>query len=166
MDKRGVNSVLDYSVKSQAQWPGFVLRGVCFVFLIALLFGALSTTFRVVDSAMDPETGATMRQSRWLGHKFSPVVNETALDARLTRMGISHTHTWKYYSSTGHNIFGMAMRRGCGRLPAVGRAPLEELVEKSSDIEIKQFVLTMGSGTDAQQRAAVDAAFDRVFDTH
>ena len=161
MDKRG--PVLEYSVKSQAEWRGFVLRATCFVALIALLLAALTTTVRVVDSAMDPETGAIMRQTRWLGHRFSPVVIETALDARLTRMGISHTHTWKYFNDTGYNVLGIAMWRGCGQLPAVGRAPLEEFVDKSSDIEIKQFVLTMASGTDAQQRAAVDAAIERTF---
>jgi hypothetical protein len=162
MEGRHPASVLAYSIKPKRRLSVFAIRGACFVAGIAVLYGALSTSVRTVSYWMDPETRAVKMQTEWLGYKLSPVVTETALDQRLAVMGIAHTHTWQFCSEAESKALGTV--RGCGIAPKIMQCPpqmLLDFVDHASDSEVKQFVQTMSSGTDAQQQAAIDAAADR-----
>jgi hypothetical protein len=134
-----------------------------------VLFGAfclVSVPVRQVESRVDGVTGSMTWKTVWLCCMTSgPRKDVSPLEARLTRMGASWTPQWYTLHNTHRTLLGRATCYECGSAPPIhGLRPcLEEFVKASSDEEIRQFVRVMASGTEAEQRAAVDAAERKAF---
>lgn len=114
-------------------------------------------------SRIDSVTGSVQRQTIWpLGISFAPRPDPSALDVRLTKMGVYWNPNWCFVSDVRYGIFGCC-GRGCGRAPAIYqlRPAMKEFVDASTDNELRAFVSVMQSGTDAQRSAAIEAAVDK-----
>ena len=138
---------------------------MCTLVVAFVLVAAWNPNVYVKRNWMDPETRAEKHQTQLFGISFSAVVTETPLDARLSSMGVAHTHSWQFLHEISSSAIG-SRTYGCGSAPAIYQFPddmIKDFVVMSSDSQIMQFVWTMKSGTDAQQQAAVVAACERVF---
>ncbi len=115
---------------------------------------------------MDAVTGSNSWKTVWLmGITSGPHVEVSPLQARLTSSGIPWTPSWQFLHNTHRNVFGGATCYECGSAPAIYQLSpaLKAFVGASTDAELRDFVRVMQSGTDAQQKAAVDAAGDKGF---
>jgi hypothetical protein len=113
---------------------------------------------------MDAVTGSTAWNATWLfGVTSGPRFDVSPLETRLKSSGINWTPSWNFLHSTGRNVFGGATSYGCGSAPRIYqlRPVLKEFAAASTDAELRDFVRVMQSGTDAEQKAAVEAAADK-----
>jgi hypothetical protein len=144
------------------RWPWRTLSVVATLSL--LLIASLAVTVRQIEGWIDPVTGSMMGKTVWLfGITTGPHVNVSALELRLKSSGIRWTPSWRFLHNTHLNIFGGATCHECGSAPPIYqvRPVLEEFAAASTDAELREFVRVMQSGTDAEQKAAVDAAGEK-----
>jgi hypothetical protein len=88
-------------------------------------------------------------------------VEVSPLEQRLRRMGVTWVADWRCLSDVHYSLFDWS--RGCGPAPAIYflRSEMKAFVDASSDQEIREFVRVMQTGTEAEQRAAVEAAEEK-----
>src|SRR5439155_26684174 len=92
-----------------------------------------------------------------------PSVDESSLETRLKVCGIAWTPSWHFLHNTHRTVFGNATCYECGSAPPIYqlRPALKEFAAASTDAELREFVRVMQSGTDAEQKAAVEAAGEK-----
>jgi hypothetical protein len=143
-------------------WRTLIIVGV----LLLLALAAPTVSVRQVESRMDAVTGSMTSRTVWVfGITSGPRVEVSPLETRLKRSGITWSPAWRFLHNTHRNIFDAATCHECGSAPAIYqlRPWLKEFAAGSTDAELREFVRVMESGTEAEQRAAVDAAGDKVF---
>jgi len=121
-------------------------------------------TLRQEEGRVDAVTGSMMSKTVWpFGITSGPRVDASPLEVRLKSSGITWTPSWQFLHNTRHNVFGGATCRECGSAPPIYplRPVLKEFAASSTDAELREFVRVMQSGTDAGQKAAVDAAGEK-----
>jgi hypothetical protein len=140
---------------------------------LRLFFGLLAgvpllaspfVSVRETRNRMDAVTGSMEWQTVWLSHLTSgPTIDVSPLELRMKKVGVSWTRDWRFLSNTPRTIFGTPTCHECGSAPPISQIQpvLKGFVDTSSDDEILTFVRIMQSGTEAQQRAAVDAACEK-----
>jgi hypothetical protein len=132
--------------------------------VLLLVVAAPTVTVRQVESRLDPVTGSMTWKTVWLfGISPRPRVDVSPLETRLRSGGISWTPSWQFLHDTHRNIFGGATCHECGSAPPIYqlRPVLKEFAAASTDAELREFVRVMQSGTDAEQKAAVEAAGEK-----
>jgi hypothetical protein len=130
------------------------------------LFLLTSAPVRQVESRVDGVTGSMSWKTVWFfGLTSGPRKDVSPLEARLVRAGVPWTSRWHTLHNTHRTLFGRATCYECGSAPAISplRSCLQEFVDASSDEQIRTFVRVMESGTEDEQRAAVDAAGQKLF---
>ena len=159
MSSMPLNYVSSDGLRSRRRWPW---RTLCAVVAVLLLGVAASTVaVRRVESRMDVVTGSMTWKTVWLlGITSGPRVDVSPLETRLRSSGIAWTPAWQFLHNTHRNVLGGATCYECGSAPAILelRPVLTEFAAASTDAELREFVRVMQSGTDAERRAAVDAA--------
>jgi hypothetical protein len=151
-----------YTPRSRRRVPWRTIGVVAAVLVLAVAGGTIAV--KQVEGRMDAVTGSVTRQTVWLfGVKSAPRVEVSPLETRLRSRGISWTPSWQFLHNTHRTVFGVATCYECGSAPAISQlCPVLGLfASASSDAELREFVRVMESGTDAQQKAAVDAAADK-----
>lgn len=138
--------------------------------LLLLLFAALipfPTRNRL--SWIDPITGAMKYQNVTFGHAHPPTIRLTALDHRMAKLGIPHQPDWQFIHDHMMSLWGGTRGWGCGTAPPIysfaTTGALAGWVAKATDDEIRLFVTTMQTGGEDQQKAAVEAAFEKSLST-
>jgi hypothetical protein len=142
--------------------PWHVVGAVAVVASVALLLPGISV--RQVESRIDTVTGSVTWTTTWpLGIHGGTRTAVSPLEARLKAAGIPWTPDPRFIHNTHRNVFGGAIKYECSSAPPVYslRPMLHAFCACATDGELREFVRVMQSGSDAQQRAAVDAAADR-----
>ena len=148
--------------RSRRRWPWRRLIAAIAVLLLAL--AAPTVAIRQVESRMDPVTGSMTWKTVWLfGITSGPRVDVSPLETRLKNSGITWTQSWQFLHNTHRTVFGNATCYECGSAPEIYqlRPVLKEFAAASTDAELRKFVRVMQSGTEAEQKAAVEAAGEK-----
>lgn len=131
------------------------------VAVVLLALATATVPVRYVESRMDAVTGSMTWKSVWLsGITSGSRVDVSPLETRLTGSGIAWTPSWKFLHRTHRSVGGIATCYECGSAPPIYQLlpVLKEFAAASTDAELREFVRVMQSGTDAQKKAAVEAA--------
>lgn len=148
--------------RSRQRWRWWALTAAVIALAAALLLPAI--TVRQVESRIDAVTGSMTWKTVWLfGITSAPRLEVSPLETRLKKGGVSWTPSWRFLHNTHRNIFGNATCYECGSAPPIYHLlpVLDEFVRASTDDELREFVAVMQSGTEEQQKAAVDAAAEK-----
>ena len=131
---------------------GWTLGIAGFALVLALLIPL--PMWRVATS-INPTTGTEVRQS-----SSGTVTVPSPLETRLRAAGIAWTARPQFLGATRYDITGRSCGAECGTAPPIYplRPLLKAFADASTDGELRAFVRVMETGTDAEQRAAVDAA--------
>jgi hypothetical protein len=159
MSSTPLNYVSPDSPRTRRRWPWRTLSVIAAVLL--LLVVAPTVAVRQVESRMDAVTGSMTWKTAWLfGITSGPRLDVSPLETRLKSSGIPWTPSWQFLHNTHRNVFGSATCYECGSAPAIYhlRPVLKEFAAASSDAELREFVRVLQSGTEAEQKAAVEAA--------
>ena len=158
---------LDYASSASAR-PRRPLRWRRVWIVAALLSSALALWWTVPvrrdEDVIDAVTGSMARKTVWLGCLTSgPKVDVSPLERRLKSAGVTWTPDPRFLHNTHRTASGHARGFECGMAPPMYtlRPLLKDFVGASSDAELAAFVRVLQSGTDAERRAAVDAAADK-----
>jgi hypothetical protein len=155
---------LDYAASdatrsSRRTWPARVFGTAILVALLTIFIP--TPTVRQVESSMDAVTGSMTWKTTWIfGIPSTPRVDVSPLERRLVRMGAAWTPRRAFLHNTYIDLFDRPRGWECGEAPPIHTlAPLlQDFVAASTDEEVVAFVRTMESGSDDEQRAAVEAA--------
>jgi hypothetical protein len=164
MDPTPLSYVSPDTPRSRRRVPWRTIGVLAAALFLALAGGTIAV--KRVEGHMDAVTGSVTRQTVWLlGVRSAPRVEVSPLETRLRNSGISWTPSWRFLHNTHCTVFGVATCYECGSAPAIGqlRPALGLFVSASTDAELRDFVHVMESGTDAEQKAAVEAAADKAF---
>jgi hypothetical protein len=135
------------------------------IMLIAIVLGLIALLaapvipIRYSESWIDPVTGSEKSQTTWVfGLTRGPRYTVSPLETRLRQIGYSYTPAWQFLSRDQVNISSHHIEDGSA--PPIYRLEvvLKPFVEVSTPDELRKFADTMQSGTEQQQKAAVDAA--------
>ncbi len=140
-----------------------------FVTILALIIGfavlaSPLVTFRQDLCWIDATTASMKRQTIWpFGITAGPMIEASAIDLRLQQVGLNANPNWRLLSDTDRTVLGLAISRGCGLAPPIYqlRPVLDEFARTSSDADLREFVRVMQSGTESEQRAAIEAAAEK-----
>ena len=150
---------LDYAPPAHRRrlprWARWSIGISLLVLTLALL---IPLPVRRVTTSVNPTTGTVVRQT---GARVVTILSP--LEARLAAAGIPWTARPRFLGETSYDIFGQSQGRACASAPPIYqlRPLLKEFAAASTDAELRSFVRVMETGTDAEQRAAVDAASEK-----
>ena len=116
------------------------------------------------DRRVDAVTGTTSWTTVWpFGITGGSRFDVSPLELRLKRSEIPWTPAWRGVHSTHRNLCGRAVGYECGSSQPINtlRPVSEAFAAASTDEELTEFVRRMGSGSEAEQQAAVDAAVEK-----
>jgi len=119
-----------------------------------------------VEGSVDAVTGSLSSKTTWFGIlRFGPTVTSSPLEIRAKSMGLNLRADWRRVSDCEY--FTLGTSRGCDLMPPVFRMGswMKPFVQKASDAEVRTFLQIMQTGTDAQQKAAVEGAVTQYFDS-
>jgi hypothetical protein len=146
----------------------FLLIGIVLLIMIVALLSMVTVPH---DSQwMCSVCGAQRRQTVWFGWRRPERVQETALGAWIGRKEKQHEHSWQFVHRRMRSVFGGTLGWACGRAPAIyslatlGDA-MDRYVGSASDEELSALVAVLRTGTDEEQRQAVQRAWDRVLES-
>jgi hypothetical protein len=132
------------------------------VALAALIFGAGRTVsgYRIW---IDPVTGSMKHESSFLIFPNSTEVSRSELERWIIRHEGAYKPRWDHLSTGTRTLFGRSF--ACSLSPPI--FPLQgrvnaEFVRSSTDREIVEFVRIMRTGTEEEQKQAVNAAIEKV----
>ncbi len=134
------------------------------VFILAV--ASLMTPVRSSAFWVDPVTASIRRQATWFAIPGPEDIDRTEIERWIIRREGQHASSWKFCSRAYKTIWGATRARGCSTGPPV--MPLRDgetnarFVRASSDEEMAAFIRVMRTGTDAEQRQAVDAALAKI----
>ena len=132
--------------------------------LAALLLG---TSVRQELGWVDRVSGSRKSQTAWrFGWSSSPVVTESPLAARYRQLGLRWQPDWRNVHGTYHDAFGRSVGHAHGSAPAIYHLAMDPALQAaflagSSDGEVRAFFRVMSDGTEAEQEAAVEAAYEK-----
>ncbi len=135
--------------------------------LSAIVLGVVSTSVPVrwEMAWIDPVTGSTRQQTRWVpGIQSTATVEISALERWLRQREKEVSRHWNLSQRTGVTLWGNAVSAGHSPHPPIHRLrgdPLRQFVSDSSDDVIGAFVAAMRSNSDDDQQAAVAAVLSR-----
>ena len=162
MSSTRLNYVSPDTPRSPRRWPWRTLSVVAAVVLLAV--AAATVSVRQVESRMDAVTGSTTWKTVWVfGITSGRRTDVSPLETRLKSSGITWTPSWQFLHNTRRTVLGNATCYECGSAPPIDqlRPVLKEFAAASTDAELREFVRVMQSGTDAERKAAVEAAGER-----
>ena len=162
MSSTALNYVSPDTPRSRRRWPWRTLSAVAAVLLIA--FAAPTVAVKQVESRMDAVTGSMTWKTMWLfGTTSGARVDVSPLETRLKSSGITWAPSWQFLHNKHRTVFGKATCCECGSAPPIYqlRPVLEEFAAASTDADLREFVRVMQSGTDTEQKAAVEAAVEK-----
>jgi hypothetical protein len=157
-----LNYVSTDDCRQRRTWPARALGAAALVLVGVLLLP--EPTVRQVESSVDAVTGTMTWKTVWMfGITSPPRIDVSPLERRLVKAGIPWTPQRAFLHNTHLDVFGRPRAWECGWAPPIHsiRVILEEFAAASTDDELREFVHTMESGTEAEQKAAVDAAGEK-----
>jgi hypothetical protein len=128
------------------------------------LFVPVTQPVRQVRSRIDAVTGSMEWMTTGPGGVTSgPVVQPSGLEKRLLKMGLSWKRDWRFLHNVRRTMTGRAVGYECGLAPPIMeiQVVLTAFAGAATDEEIREFVRVMRTGTEAEQRAAVEAAGEK-----
>jgi len=135
--------------------------------IAAAIFAVLSvpvTPVAQTRSRIDAITGTMEWQTTWpFGLTRGPALDVSPLELRLKKMGTPYARDWRFLHNTHRTVFGRAMGYECGSAPPIYslRPVLQDFANVSSDEQVRELVRVLTTGTEAEQRAAVDRELNR-----
>jgi hypothetical protein len=147
---------------ARRRWPWRILTALAVLALAVFWVPTVET--RHIETSVDPVTGTmTWKTSALFGVGSGTRVNVSPLETRLRASGISWSPSQRYLHNTSYSLLGK--RYACSSAPPIYDIipVLKEFAAASTDEELREFVRVMQSGTDDQQKAAVDAATEKAF---
>lgn len=109
---------------------------------------------------MDGVTGTIKRRTDWVvGLSTGERTEPSALDLRLRTLGANVPPRWHHIQGDSRTLLGGVTARSHGSAPRIlslGPDLLKLFVDASTDDEVVAFARAMQSGTDAEQRFAVE----------
>ena len=144
---------------------GIVIASVA-ILIIVLAMLSLTIEAKRDMISIDPVTGSIQNQTHWCwGMKSTPTVHRSPLADWVVRKEGSIKYDWHFLCGQGRSIWGRYNGHAiCGPAPVIYPlhvSLIDGFVKQSSDEELQRFVDVMRHGTEAEQRAAVDAACNR-----
>ena len=136
------------------------VAAVCLAFI-----GLSAVTGREVERRIDTVTGTMTSKTTWaFGIPSAPAVDTSPLELHLKQRNIPWMPNSRFLHSTQYDGFGRATRRACATAPPIYsfRPILGDFAVASTDEELREFVRVMQSGTEAEQRATLEAAAESV----
>lgn len=156
---------LNYEPSKPSRLSRTLWRQAVVIGLVVLVVAAMpGVTVRKVESRIDEVTGSMSWENVWIfGITSGPRITPSSLETRLKQSGISWTPRWHTLHNTHRNIFGSALRYDCSSAPPIFeiRLVLREFATTCTDDDLREFVRVMQSGTESEQKAAVDAANEK-----
>jgi hypothetical protein len=160
------SAALDYvsadRPRSRGRWPWRAL--ITTVIFLALVLSLPAITVRQIESRVDTVTGSMSWKTVWLfGFTSGPRVDMSPLELRLKNAGVQWTPSWHFLHNTHRNLLGGATCHECGSAPPIYRLRplLGQFAAASTNTELREFVRVMQTGTEAEQKATVDAAVEK-----
>ena len=123
----------------------------------------ISLTIRDVRIETDCVTGSTRTKTeRAFGLIRYERIEPSRLENALRQRQIAWTPQWQLISQIEYRMVSVA--RGCTSAPPIhSMSPvMSQWADTKSDAELRDFVTTMTSGTEAQQKATMDASVAEV----
>ena len=117
---------------------------------------------------VDSVSGSHKSQTVWrFGGPSTLVVSDTPLAERYRKLGLRWEADWRNVQGTSVSLFGRVLGRGHGPAPEIYRFKDPNLqrwyLAAASDDDVRALFRVMSGGTEAEQKAAVDAACERAF---
>ena len=116
---------------------------------------------------IDAVSGSRMDQTQWrVGPTTAPLVTPSRLEKRFRELGLTWTPDWRNVKGTYRDAWGRSVGHGHGAAPAIYTLAHHDdlqrgLIAASTDKELRELFRVLSGGTEAEQRAAVDAACDK-----
>ena len=131
------------------------------ILAVALFVPSLPVRRTIIE--VDAISGQVRRSSRWAGGHRSTAVESSELADRLRSLGVAWAPDWRTINVYEYGIFCNLTTRGCSVAPAIYqlRPVLAAFADASSAEELRAFVKVMQTGSESEQRKAVDQACDR-----
>lgn len=159
--------VLEYQRPVPSPWRRWVIRGILIPAAVLLLALSLPTFWvRQETGWVDAISGSRKYQTDWrLGWSTTPGITDSALALRYRKLGLQWNPDWRCVQGTYVNLFGRHIGWAHGTAPPIlAFGVVDQLYAGSaSDEEVRGFFRVMTAGTDAEQKAEVEEAADRVF---
>ena|SRR5687768_9006070 len=159
---QSLNYVSTDDCRPRRTWPARTLGAAALLLLGAVMLP--EPTVRQVESSVDAVTGTMTWKTVWIfGITAPPRIAVSPLERRLVKAGIPWTPQRVFLHIKHLDVFGHPRAWDCGWAPPIHsvRVILEEFAAASTDEELREFVRIMESGTEAEQKAAVDAAGEK-----
>ena len=143
------------------------ILAVFVVVVLAALLVATPVYVRQDLGWIDAISGSQKSQTVWRdGASPPPVVSDSLLAERYRRLGLQWEPDWRNVKGTYRNVLGRSVGSGHGSAPEIYSLALSRDLQRSyltvaSDADVREFFRIMSSGTDAEKRAAVEAACDK-----
>lgn len=154
---------LDYAAPSIARprWRWLLRTLIILIVTLLLTIAAESITYRIDSTYVDTVTGSMSSRTTWLHGLYSnSQTTVSPLETRLRTSGIPWAPQWRLLSE--HYVTLLTRARACNTdAHHIHGNFLPNFVAASSDDELHEFIRIMESGTNAEQRAAVEAAMEK-----
>lgn len=133
--------------------------------LLFVLFVPMSAEISVDEGWVCAICGSRRGEISWIGgFKTGAYFRQSSLDQWIAQNAGGHTHDWRHIRGAIRNIFGRGIGSRHGVAPPIYSFPndVQSVYMKSATTQqVTAFVQTMTSGTEAQQRLAVEQAADQ-----
>jgi hypothetical protein len=116
---------------------------------------------------VDSIGGSRKSQTVWrYGAPTAPVLTESPLAERYRALGLQWEPDWKSVKGTYVDVFGRSVGHEHGFAPEIYSLAMHPdlqraFLAKSSDDDVRAFFRVMLSGSEAEKKAAVEAACDK-----
>lgn len=162
--------ILNYASPSQPLSWWRVIRCVAgwLIVVAAIVHVATARVVFVESEKLDPITGSTSTELRFLGVRIDQSVNVSPFEQRLVRDGIPWNRSHIFLvRKVGRSLVGGVLTRGCGRteIQVGGRLVLPAFVQHASNAQLRELIHAIEHGTPDEQAAAVEATWYMDFPT-
>lgn len=153
------------------RWRRFLRPAILVFCALAVSLTLPAVEVGIQRGWVDAVTGSYRSETDWVfGFTSAERVVPSALEARLTQMGVVVPRDWRNVKGTLFNGLGRGIGNSHGSAPAIYPLRIGDLmkryVDASTDAEILEFVRIMQTGTEDEQEAAVEAAADKAWATY
>lgn len=141
-------------------WPQFSLRTMLLLMAAAVPLVWIAALFTRVDKQyVDPVTGALKRTTSYWGVQTRVTIEPTALGTWLEARGQGQPPKWQFSGSQSMGCFN------CGYVPPVYnlRSAMPLVLKLLDEDELLALVQVLRTGTEAEQKSAVEAIEKRLF---